>query len=465
MAKITPVEAASRPHEYFGSDVAVCSHRRQRGLRILLAVMLCIYLPPLPAHAGEGLAGLLELARANDPDYKAAAAARDAGIQARIVGRAQLLPTVSATFEVGDSDLSRDYSNGALPLNYGTQSKTTAWRLSQPVFDLEKWASYKEENARAALAELKFIEASTELTLRLSRAVFDTLLAADNLALSKAQKEAYASQRKEAENLRAAGVLTLTDVEDTRARELQSEANAIEAAYGLELRHRELARIVGTLPPDSPRPIKAFRPLAIEPDKLEDWIKAVEDANPKIISALAALEVTGHAADRARAGHYPSLDLIASSTHTRDPNQYTSLERSEGVSLRFSLPIYEGGRVSATADRASALRIQSREELEGARREATVKAAEAFLGIGNASAKIRALEQALHAAETSLKGAKVGRDAGLRTHTDVLNAQQQVFSVRRDLNKERYNHLLAGIQLKALAGRLADADLILIDQM
>jgi TolC family type I secretion outer membrane protein len=439
--------------------------KRKQGIPASLAGFLCLVILAFPAHAGEGLSGLLSLARENDAEYKAAAAARDAGVQGRIVGRAQLLPSLSASFEVGNSDLNRDYSNGAAPLDYGAQPKTTVWRLSQPVFDLEKWSSYKEENARAALAELKFVEASTELTLRLARAVFDSLLAADNLALSNAQKEAYASQRKEAENLRAAGVLTLTDVEDTRARELQSQAGAIEAAYGLDLRQRELARIVGTLPSDSPRPLRQFKPMPIEPDNLDDWLRAVDEANPKIISARTALEVTGYAADRARAGHYPSLDLIASSTHTRDPNQYTNLERSQGISLRLSMPLYEGGRTSALSDRAGALKIQAREELESTRREAAVKTAESFLGIGNASAKIRALEQALIAAETSLQGAKTGRQAGLRTHTDVLNAQQQVFSVRRDLNKERYNHLLAGIQLKALAGRLTDADLVAIDRM
>ncbi|MDP1572719.1 MAG: TolC family outer membrane protein [Pseudomonadota bacterium] len=427
--------------------------------------LLCLFIWAIPVHAGEGLAGLLALARDNDPDYKAAAAARDAGVQARLIGRAQLLPAISASLEVGSQH--GDYTRRATSLttNYSDEPTTVAWRLSQPVFDLGKWAGYKEESSRARLAELKFVEASTELTLRLSRTLFDSLLAADNLVLAEAQKEAYASQRKEAEQLRAAGVLTLTDVEDTRARELQSQANAIEAAYGLQLRHRELARIVGTLPPGSPRPLKQFTPLAIEPDNLDAWLRAVEEANPKIISARVATEITAHAADRARAGHYPSVDLIASATHARDPNTTDSQQNSQSILLRLSVPIYEGGRTTAGADRAAALRIQAREELEGARREAMVKAAEAFLGIGNAGAKIRALEQALRAAETSLQGAKVGRDAGLRTHTDVLNAQQQIFSVRRDLNKERYNHLLAGIQLKALAGRLTDADLALIDRM
>lgn len=450
MDRIFPVGAAARS-------------RQKRLMRHIVIALLCSL--ALPVQAEVGLLEMLKLARENDPEYRSAAAARDVGVLARKLGRAQLLPSVLATFEYGDSTLERDYSNGAAPIDYGTQSKTTSWRLSQPLFDLEKWASYKEENTRALLAELKFVEASTELTLRLARTVFDTLLAKDNLILAEAQRDAYASQRKEAENLRAAGVLTLTDVEDTRTRELQSQAGVLEANFGLELRHRELARILGTLPPNIPRPLKQFTPIPVVPDDLETWLSAVDISNPKILSAKTAQEVTGHAADRAKAGHYPSLDLTASATHTRDPNQYTALEQSQGVSLRLSLPIYEGGRTSTLVERAAGLKIQAREELESTRREAAVKAAEAFLGVANASAKIRALEQALRAAETALQGAKVGRQAGLRTHTEVLNTQQQVFSVHRDLNKERYNHLLAGIQLKALAGRLTDADLAQVDAM
>ena len=104
------------------------------------------------------------------------------------------------------------------------------------------------------------------------------------------------------------------------------------------------------------------------------------------------------------------------------------------------------------AQRAAALQVQDGEELESVRGEAEVKLAEAFLGMANAIEKSRALEQALVAAQTSLQGATVGRQAGLRTHTDVLNAQQQVFAVQRDPNNERYNYYaLAGLQLQALA--------------
>lgn len=405
-----------------------------------------------------GLAELLALARNNDPDYRAAMAARDAGLQARVAARALFLPTVAASYEAGVSDLKREYSSGATPLQYDSNSRTTSIRLSQPLFSLERWAAWKEENTRSVLAELRFIEASTELTLRLSRAVFDALLAADSLEQAKAQHAALANQRVEAEKLREAGVLTRTEVEDSRSRELSAKASAMEAEFALQMRRRELERIVGALPAGALGPISVWNLQPPAPDNLTQWVQAVESANPKIISARTTLEMMGYSEQRAKAGHYPTLDLIASATHTQSPNIYTTLENNSGVAVRLSVPLYEGGRQSAAEARAAALKVQAAEELEAVRRDAVNKASEAFWGMANARNKIQALEQALNAAEISLQGAKLGRQAGLKSHTEVLNALQQVYAVKRDLNKERYNHLLAGLQLKAYAGQLSDAD-------
>jgi len=41
----------------------------------------------------------------------------------------------------------------------------------------------------------------------------------------------------------------------------------------------------------------------------------------------------------------------------------------------------------------------------------------------------------------------------------VLNAQQQLYSTRRDLAKARYDTLLAGLKLKAAVGTLGETEL------
>jgi len=53
----------------------------------------------------------------------------------------------------------------------------------------------------------------------------------------------------------------------------------------------------------------------------------------------------------------------------------------------------------------------------------------------------------------------------VRTSVDVLNAQQQLYSAKRDLLQARYAWMLSVIQLKAAAGVLTDNDLAETNRM
>jgi outer membrane protein len=53
---------------------------------------------------------------------------------------------------------------------------------------------------------------------------------------------------------------------------------------------------------------------------------------------------------------------------------------------------------------------------------------------------------------------------GVRTSVDVLNAQQQLFSAKRDALQARYNYLTNIIRLKTATGIVAAADLVDINQ-
>jgi outer membrane protein len=57
-----------------------------------------------------------------------------------------------------------------------------------------------------------------------------------------------------------------------------------------------------------------------------------------------------------------------------------------------------------------------------------------------------------------------GQEVGVRTGVDVLNAQQQLYSARRDLARARYNYLLSSLRLLAAAGRLGPDDVAQISQ-
>ena len=60
--------------------------------------------------------------------------------------------------------------------------------------------------------------------------------------------------------------------------------------------------------------------------------------------------------------------------------------------------------------------------------------------------------------QSSLDSNKLGYEVGVRINIDVLNAQQQLFTTRRDLSKARYDTIVNSFRLKAAAGSLKEED-------
>ena len=166
-------------------------------------------------------------------------------------------------------------------------------------------------------------------------------------------------QRKEAESLRVAGSLTVTDVEDTRAREMSTKSSELEAKYALELRTRDMRRMFGEVDLAGVLPLSKYALSPVEPAKLDYWLERARTASPKVASAKVALEIAKLAANATKGEHVPTADLVASVTHTANPNSFTTLERSGGVSVRVNVPLYEGWRTSASVRKAEAQREQA----------------------------------------------------------------------------------------------------------
>jgi outer membrane protein len=70
----------------------------------------------------------------------------------------------------------------------------------------------------------------------------------------------------------------------------------------------------------------------------------------------------------------------------------------------------------------------------------------------------------LKSSESLLEASKLGQSVGVRTNLDVLNAQQQLFSTRRDLYQAEYNYLISRLKLKSAVGTLAEEDLSGVNQ-
>ena len=80
-------------------------------------------------------------------------------------------------------------------------------------------------------------------------------------------------------------------------------------------------------------------------------------------------------------------------------------------------------------------------------------------------ASVQANKQAVLSNQPSLEASQVGLKVGTRTEVDVLTAQQALAAAQRSYYQSRYDYLRSVLSLKQQAGRLAEADLIDIDNL
>ena len=410
-------------------------------------------------------------ARANDPVYASARAARDAGRENLPQGLALLLPTISASAFTQTNDVNIDFRGAAPESKRDGNTNGYSLTLTQPLFNWQNITLYREAGFKVAQAEASFGQVSQDLIVRVAQAYFDVLASQDNLAFIQAQKTAISEQLAQAKRNFEVGTATITDTHEAQARFDLAASQEIAAQSDLEIRRSALQQIIGKFP-DRLTPLRPTIELSPpKPNAMEPWVAGAENQNFAVRVQQAALEIAAREIERSRAGHYPTLNMVgsygqnsASISTVGAVNQGTDTT-SRVIGLQLAIPLYAGGGVNSLVRQAIANKEKASQDLENARRSAALAVRQAYLGVTNGMAQVRALEQALVSSQSALDSNKLGYEVGVRINIDVLNAQQQLFSTKRDLAKARYDTLVNGLKLKSAAGTLTEEDLESVNRL
>lgn len=417
----------------------------------------------IPARAADLMQTYRE-ALANDATYASARAARDAGLENLPQGLAQVLPTLSATAFTQYNDVDISFRGAAPDSTRQGNSNGYTVTLTQPLFNWQNFQAYKEAGFKAAQAEATFGQATQDLIVRVAQAYFDVLASQDSLAFIQAQKVAISEQLAQAKRNFEVGTATITDTHEAQARFDLATSQEIAAQSDLEIRKQALQQIIGRFP-ERLEPLRPHIEISPpKPDVMEDWATAAANQGYPVRVQEAALQVAAREIDRTRAGHLPTLNLVgttganSSSVSSVGISNTPTDSTTRTIGLQLSVPLYSGGNVNSLVRQAVANREKAQQDLESSRRTAALSARQAFLGVTNGRAQVKALEAALVSSQSALDSNKLGYEVGVRINIDVLNAQQQVYSTLRDLSRARYDTILNGLRLKAAAGILGEAE-------
>ena len=443
-------------------------HRQLSRPGLIVAALGLVLILTEPVQA-LNLAQSYQLALQQDAGYQAARADAAANRETIPMAFAQLLPSLSSNLARNKSDTSSavpGFLGATVNNSYDYMSSSYALVLRQPVYRKYNFAQYQQAQSQVASAEASLDRSRQDLLVRLSGAYFEALMAQDQVALVMVQKEAYVAQLQAAQRLFAAGQGTRTDIDDAQARYDMVLAQELEARQNIGHTRRLLQVIINQpvehLASLNPARMQLTAPLPADP---EDWIARGEEVNAELRAMRANTESSRQEVEKARAGHMPTVDLVAQRSRNNSANDTTihQLYLTSQIGLQVNIPIYSGGYVNASVRQALANLDKYQQQYEAKRREIGVQIRKEFQSVTEGVLKVKALEQAERSSDQAVFSNQKGYQAGTRTLIDILNAQQQRMNVRRDLAQSRYQYLMARVRLQGLVGSLDEEEIGLIN--
>jgi len=444
-----------------------------------------------------GLIETSEDALRSDPALKEAAANRMATLESKPQALAALLPQLEATggynkiWSNGTSTFNQVNTNDGsvitVPTSFSRRDDPEkSWRLqlTQTLFRWDQWVTLRQADKELARAEAEYRAAEQDLMARVAQAYFDILGARATLEAAEAAKEAIGRQLEQAQKRFEVGLSAITDVQEAQASYDSAVAGVIEAKRQLAVTRETLRAITGqyyTGLADAGPDVPLITP---DPDDVEEWVRTAISNNLSLEASRLGAEIAADNVDLRRAGHYPTIDLVAS----RSNRDTTADVRNSGVQLpgeppppdpqylpadsdtwqdvvgvQVRVPIYSGGAVASRVKEASHLHRAAQEQLERTARETERQARAAYLSVTSEISRVQALSQSVKSNQTALRATEAGFEVGTRTTVDVLQSRRQLFEAQRDYANSRYTYLVAALLLKQAAGILGEDDMRQVD--
>lgn len=423
-------------------------------------VLVCAILLNQAGHVyGLNLLDAYEAALQHDPIYRSAMHENEAGQQAEIIGRSSLLPNLAVTHAQNKNAGTLDTGASSQPLNFDGQVSTLS--LRQPLFNLEAIAGYQQGKAKADSSRAKFAGHGQQLVVRLVEAYVETLLAQDHVKLAETQRDALEELKRVNESMLQKGEGTTTDVLETQSKFAQAQAKVIEANDELEIAQLKLEAIIGQKISRLDRLSDTFSSRMIQLSDYDSWYALALEQNAELVTQRHNVVSGKEEVKKSRAGHMPRVDLVASLTKNKRGSFITQgLDAEFGtIGFEVNMPLYSGGRVDALTTQATANHARAEADLNAITDKVLIELRKQYNLLISGVRRIESLELAVKSAELLVEATQRSIRGGIRINLNLLDAQQQLHTVRRDLAQARYSYLLAYLRLQLAAGTLTLDDL------
>ena len=280
----------------------------------------------------------------------------------------------------------------------------------------------------------------------------DVLQARSVLELREKNLMVLEKQLEAVQDRFSVGVVTRTDVAQSRAALAGAKSTKLGAEASLRAAEAVYRELVGKAPEDLVNPTKLPR----MPRSLDKALYTARRENPTLRNAQQMSKSGKYTSYSTVGSVLPSVNLTGTYSKTEDPSVMARGEESEttSVQLRFSVPLFLGGKsiaaIAASQDVSNALTQNVHVASNTVEREVIV----AWNNVQATKAAIEATKEQIRASELALEGVRQENTLGTRTNLDVLDSEQRLLDARVSLVQAERNQYVAAYNLVATTGRL-----------
>ena len=387
-------------------------------------------------------------------------------------GLSLLLPNISAQGSYTDLDNSRKFNTPiSNVLLAGTKADYQNYEygvvVRQPIFNYASYNRYKQNLIQTSLSDKQLLWSRQDLIYRVVKLYFETLQASDEIDLLQAQRKEILAQLAEAEAMFNAGLVSITDVNETKTKAALIEVEQLNAVQLFKIKKREFETVTGSLPGklNKLNPVITFTEVE---NKAEEWIDIAIENNLDLQIRRDEVKIADREIDIRAGDRFPTIDAFASRSRSWDSGGYPygttknqgNKQFSDAIGVEINIPIYQGGFRSSRVREGKLLKLKLQEDEEYLERQVKLAVRENFLHLQTNFAEIVAYDVALKSAKLTLDSTNLGFKAGLRDSIDVLRAQQVYFDAEKDILDNKYDYLMNLINLKFSVGMLTKQDII-----
>jgi outer membrane protein len=446
--------------------------------RLRAAALAALTAASWSSAQADNLVELLQTAKTYDAAYLSAKAQAES-VQYQ-VNQAYALRRPSVNLQAG---VTRSHLDSDVPVspiykqflgidsnNASSTSRKVGLALRQPLYNAGNAAKIDQAELALVASEADLKSTEDDLTTRLAQAYFDVLGAQDVLATTQANKKALAEQLAAAKRSFEVGSATITDTRETQARHDLAAAQEIAANNDLNIKHITLDQLVGRANTQADPLCTPVTLDQLATGTMDDWVALTSNA-PAIRKAEVGLNVAKAEIAKAKAGNLPTLDAVANLARNNVDSSSSTVRTSAGagtsssIGLELNVALYAGNAVQNRISEVLMLQEKAEHDLDNARRSVALGTRQAYSGVQSGLAQVKAYEAAEASAKLALEATQLGYRVGVRINKDVLDAQTQLTSTRKDLYKARYDVIVGTIKLRQASGSLKAEDLIELNKL